>query len=99
MDAPYKVEARGNGCPTCQHGDEFDIIGPGGSAQSQSWSDAEEVEYICELLNEAYAAGKTAFAQQILDLAKGEQHAKEQAVTIEERKPFSVATPDESIPF
>lgn len=68
----YHVVARGEGCPTCQHGDQFDIIGPrpDESAQSQSWGDSEEADYICELLNAAYDAGRAAYAQHILDLLK-----------------------------
>jgi hypothetical protein len=75
-EAPYRVVARGEGCPTCQHGDQFDIVGPDDSAQSQSWGDAEEVEYICELLNLAYAQGRADFAKHILRIAEGKPPMK-----------------------
>jgi hypothetical protein len=63
----YKVEARGDGCPTCQHLEQYDIIGPDGSAQSLSWGSHEEAKDICELMNEAYDAGRASYAQEILD--------------------------------
>jgi hypothetical protein len=102
----YRVEARGVGCPTCQHGDEFDIIGPSPSynkanitesAQSQSWGDAEEAEYICELMNDAFTAGRASFAKQILDTANMED--KEDAETQTEAAPAPTPPGPDDIPF
>jgi hypothetical protein len=60
MTTPYRVEPRNEGCPTCQHGDQFDIVGPAGqeieTSQSQSWGDREEADYICELMERSLSS-------------------------------------------
>ena len=98
MPQAYKVEARGEGCPTCQHGDQFDIVGPDGSAQSQSWGDVEEADYICELMNDAYAVGRASYAQEILDKLKEETgNAEAESEAIE--PPPAPSSTDDDIPF
>jgi hypothetical protein len=98
MPKIYRVQARGEGCPTCQHGDQFDIIGPDETAQSQSWGDPEEAQYICDLMNDAYVAGRASFAQQILEMTKEEpEHAEAQTVEAPPT-PIIQATSDD-IPF
>jgi hypothetical protein len=67
MSEPYKVVPRGEGCPTCQHNDQYDIVGPDDTAQSQSWGDAAEAEYICDLLNIAHQQGRVSYAEEVLE--------------------------------
>src|SRR5258707_11494503 len=102
MSEPYKVEGRGDGCPTCQHDEQYDIIGPDGSAQSQSWGDKDEADYICDLLNIAHQQGRVSYAEEVLERLKGEVNAQEQTkkIIVEAPKPFRTTTPEgEDIPF
>ncbi len=100
MSELYRVEARGIGCPTCQHGDEFDIIGPNETAQSQSWGDAEEAQYICDLLNIAHQQGRVSYAEEVVERLQGEINAKKQTeASVEELPPTVAAAPDDEIPF
>lgn len=97
---PYRVEGRSEGCPTCQHGEQFDIVGPGETAQSQSWGDREEADYVCELMNDAYAAGRASYAQHILDTLNTEVtgNAAEQAKTAGEAQAPEAAKAPEASP-
>lgn len=98
MSEAYRVEARGEGCSKCQHGDQFDIIGPDESAQSQSWGDPEEAQYICELMNDAYMAGRASYAQEILDKLKIDTtNSVDQAALDVPAPPLPL--PDDDIPF
>jgi len=105
MPEPYRVEVadRGSVCPICQHGQEWDIIGPGEVAQSQTWGDLEEAEYICGLLNIAHQQGRVQYAQETVErLTKEiEDNAKPQEVApIEPPPPFSTTTANgDDIPF
>src|SRR5271168_71527 len=89
MPTPYRVEARGDGCPTCQHGATFDIIGPDSSSQGQSWGDPEEVEYICDLMNDAYQQGRDSLAGLIQHVIKETEEHEEEAAQVE---PAPIAT-------
>jgi len=97
MKPEYRVEARGEGCPTCQHGDQFDIIDSSECAQSQSWGDPKEAEYICELMNDAFQQGRASYAQFILDTLNKTQIEPETPADPAPAPP-PVAT-DEDIPF
>jgi hypothetical protein len=80
---------------------QWDIIGPGDTAQGQTWGNQEEAELICELLNFAYACGRASYAQQVLDELKAEEkedaEAKTEAAPPEPTSP--TAKEDDGIPF
>ena len=101
MSDPYKVEGRSEGCPTCQNGEQWDIIGPDGSAQSQSLGDRGEAEYLCGLLNLAHQQGRVSYAEETLERLKGEINAQKQTETVNETpKPFNTKTLEgDEIPF
>jgi hypothetical protein len=101
MPEAYRLEPLGHGCPTCQHGDEWDIIGPNDTAQSRTWGDYEEAEYICSLLNIAHQQGRVSYAEEVVERLKGDINAKNETNTaaVEAPKPFETSAPIDDIPF
>jgi hypothetical protein len=108
MSEPYRVVGQGTGCPTCQHDEQYDIVGPDESAQSQSWADVDEAEYICSLMNVAYAHGRVSYGEEVLqklkdevNQRKGVANAQSQTEAVSEApKPFNTKTLEgEDIPF
>lgn len=77
---PFRVLGQGAGCPNCQHGDQFDILGADGSAQSQSWGDAEEAQNVCDAMNDAYEMGRADYAKEVLQLLRSKEEAEQTEV-------------------
>jgi hypothetical protein len=58
MSEPYIVEVHSQGCPQCGHDSQYDIVYiPEQTAESKSWGDKDEAEYIANLLNTAFERG------------------------------------------
>jgi hypothetical protein len=98
---PYRIEISTHGCPLCQSDAQWDIIGPDETAQSQTWGNMEEAEYICSLMNLAHQVGRTSYAQQVLNELKAEEkeNAEKKTEAIPELPPSASVNPDDDIPF
>lgn len=57
-DGPYKTIPDDAGCDTCSAGKSFSVIGTDGVMLGTPWAEREDVEEVCELLNEAYSQGQ-----------------------------------------
>ena len=62
MPDRYTVAPDGTACATCGQGQTYHIAWENEHGvdfcTGQSWSDVDEAQYICRLMNAAYAAGQ-----------------------------------------
>ena len=70
---PYFIEIAEAGCKTCQAGRQWDVIGPNGDAQSQTWGDEEEAQFFADCMNDAYASGRAALTSAVAPTLTEEQ--------------------------
>ena len=56
----YRVECEKGGCALCGVGALYTVVGLDETALSTSYSQQEEAEYVAEILNAAFEAGKAA---------------------------------------
>lgn len=54
----YGVKEANPGCAHCGAGKTYDVIGPGGVAESITWDDIEDAEAFADALNDAYRQGQ-----------------------------------------
>lgn len=57
----YRVEKENEGCKHCGHGDYWTIVSGTGDDEigiGTSWGDRELADDICDLMNDAFAAGQ-----------------------------------------
>ncbi len=101
MSEVYRVEISVEGCPTCQHDALWDIIGPNETAQSQTWGDKEEADYICDLLNIAHQQGRVSYAEEVVERLQGEINDKKQTEpeAVEAPPTPAEATTEDDIPW
>lgn len=62
-DEPYFIEVDSNGCSKCGAGRTWTVCGPDGSWLSTSYEGEEgqeQAEWLADILNQAYWAGKSA---------------------------------------
>ena len=57
-ELPYFVELDTLGCSKCGAGKMWRVVGPDGVSYSVTYADEEDADSLCDMLNDAYSAGR-----------------------------------------
>jgi len=60
MSDPFRVAMDDEGCGACEHGRTFHVIGPNEMANSVSYGNVEDAEYLRDECNRAFELGRRA---------------------------------------